>query len=65
MIFVGIKDGYVAVYYGVPGSKQIVKSVTAIPVTQLTSMDIEELTKGLIVENKEDLLRTLEGLQSR
>lgn len=64
-MFVGTKDGYVAVYYGKPGPKAIVKEVTAISVNRLSAEDAEELRRGLVVKSREDLLRTLEGMQSR
>ena len=64
-MFIGIKDGYVAVFYGKPGSRAIVKEVTKIQAGKLMSQDMEELRRGMIVRSKEELLRTLEGLQSR
>jgi hypothetical protein len=64
-MFVGIKDGYVTVFYGKPGSRPIVKEITKIQAGKLMSQDMEELRRGLIVRSKEELLRTLEGLQSR
>jgi hypothetical protein len=64
-MFIGMKDGFVAVYYGKPGPKAIVKEVTGIPVGRLSGEDAEELRRGLIVQSREDLLRTLEGMQSR
>lgn len=64
-IFIGIKDGHVAVFYGKPGYKPIVKEITAIQVNKLMPQDVEELQKGMAVQSKEELLRTLEGMQSR
>ncbi|SFL82140.1 BofC C-terminal domain-containing protein [Pelosinus propionicus] len=64
-IFIGIKDNHVAVFYGRPGYKPIVKEITAIQVNKLMPQDIEELQKGMVVQSKEELLRTLEGMQSR
>ena len=64
-MFVGIKDGYVAIYYGKPGAKAILKEVTKIPVAKIMQQDREELKQGLPVQSREELLRTLEGLQSR
>ncbi|CUH94099.1 putative membrane protein [Propionispora sp. 2/2-37] len=64
-MFIGIKDGYVAVYYGKPGPKAIAKEVTKIPVNHLMEQDLEELRRGVVVHSKEELLRTIEGLQSR
>lgn len=64
-LFIGIKDDHVAVFYGRPGYKPIVKEITAIQVNKLMPHDIEELKKGMVVQSKEELLRTLEGMQSR
>lgn len=64
-MFIGVKDGYVAVYYGRPGPKAILKEVTALPVTHVMPQDLEELKRGLVVGSREELLRTLEGMQVR
>jgi len=64
-MFIGIQDGRVAVFYGKPDSKRIVKEVTSIEVNKLMVQDVEELQHGLIVSSTEELLRTLEGMQSR
>ncbi|MEN6412613.1 MAG: BofC C-terminal domain-containing protein [Veillonellales bacterium] len=64
-MFIGIKDGYVAVFNGKPGSKAIVKEVTKIAVDKLHPQDVEELKRGMVVKSREELLRTLEGLQSK
>lgn len=64
-MFIGIKDGFVAVFYGKPGGKIIVKEVTQIPVANLMPNDQEELKRGLIVSSREEMFKTLEGLQSR
>lgn len=64
-IFIGVKDDHVAVFYGRPGYKPIIKEVTSIEVSKLMPHDIEELQKGMIVQSKEELLRKLEGMQSR
>lgn len=64
-MFLGVKDGYIAIYYGKPGTRAIVKEVTNIPVNKLMPQDLEELRRGLEVQSREELLRTLEGMQSR
>jgi hypothetical protein len=64
-VYIGTKDGFVAVYYGKPGPKGILKEVTSIPVSRLSNEDAEEIRKGLTVQSREELLRTLEGMQSR
>ncbi|EAX46752.1 hypothetical protein TcarDRAFT_0417 [Thermosinus carboxydivorans Nor1] len=64
-MFIGIKDGYVAVFYGKPGPKALLKEVTKIPVSKLVQEDLDELKRGIVVHSREELLRTLEGMQSR
>lgn len=64
-MFIGIKDGYVAVFYGKPGSRAIAKEITKIQAVKLMPQDMEELRRGMIVQSREELLRTLEGMQSR
>lgn len=64
-MFIGVKDGYVAVYYGRPGPKAMLKEMTKIPVNGLMGQDREELQRGVLVRSQEELLRTLEGLQAR
>ncbi|MDF2572478.1 MAG: hypothetical protein K0R55_4082 [Sporomusa sp.] len=64
-MFIGIKDGHVAVFYGIPGPKAIVKEVTKISISNLMPQDVQELHQGLVVQSKEELLRTLEGMQAR
>ena len=64
-MFIGVKDGFVAVYSGKPGPKAIVKEVTRITASGLSGPDVEELRRGLVVQSREELLRTLEGMQSR
>ena len=64
-MFIGIKDGYVTVFHGVPGPKALVKEVTKIPINALMPQDVQELRQGLVVQSKEELLRTLEGMQAR
>jgi hypothetical protein len=64
-MFVGVHNGFIAVYYGKPGSKSVLKEVTSIPTTQLTEQDLAELQRGLVVHSKEELLKTIEGMYSR
>ncbi len=63
--YIGIKDGFVTIFYGKPGKNAIVKEITNISIDQLMPQDIKDLRKGIVIENREKLLRTLEGLQSR
>lgn len=64
-IFLGIKDGHVTIFYGKPGPKAVVKEITQIPVNKLMSQDVEELRRGMVINSKEELLQTLEGMQSK
>jgi hypothetical protein len=64
-MFIGLKDGFVAVFYGKPGPRAIIREVTRIPVADLSPEDQEELKHGLVVQSREEVLRTLEGMQSR
>lgn len=64
-MFIGIQDGNVAVFHGKPGARSIIKEKTNIPVNKFMAQDIEELRHGMVVQSKEELLRTLEGMQSR
>ena len=64
-MFIGIQDARVAVFYGVPAGKRIIKEVTNIQINKLMVQDVEELQQGLVVSSTEELLRTLEGMQSR
>lgn len=64
-MYIGIKDGHVAVFYGKPAQNPIVKEINQIVADRLPPQDLLELKNGMVVENKENLLRTLEGMQSR
>lgn len=64
-MYLGVKDGYVTVFYGRPGIKPVVKESTKIRVQQLVPSDIIELEQGIPIASKEELLRTLEGIQSQ
>jgi hypothetical protein len=64
-MFLGVKDGFVAVFAGRPGPRAIVREVTRIPVQQLSAADVAELRQGMVVRSREELLRTLEGMQAQ
>jgi hypothetical protein len=64
-MFLGVKDGYVAVFAGRPGPRAILREITRIPVQQLSAADVAELRQGMVVKSREELLRTLEGMQSQ
>ncbi|MDR1702625.1 MAG: BofC C-terminal domain-containing protein [Sporomusaceae bacterium] len=63
--FIGVKDGYVAVFHGVPGPNAILKEMTNISLDKVMLEDLKEISSGLKVNSKEELLITLEGMQER
>ena len=63
--YLGLKDGFVAIFYGVPGKKAILKEITKIPIANLQGADRKELIQGLVVHNQEELMGILEGMQAR
>lgn len=63
--FVGIRDGKVAVYYGTPTDKPILKEMTDITVTSLVEQVQQELKQGIVYQTEEERLRIMEGLQAR
>lgn len=63
-LFIGIQDGYVAVFYGKPGGKPLLKEVTKVHVSKLMPQDADEIRRGMPVQSREELLRFIEGLDS-
>lgn len=63
--FVGVHEGKVAVYYGTPSKKAIVKEVTEIDISTLIPQVRDELQKGITFRTEEERLRIMEGLQAR
>lgn len=63
-MFIGLSGDHVTVFYGKPGPKAIIKETTQIDVGSLMPQDVAELKQGITVESREELMRTLEGLQS-
>lgn len=64
-MFIGVHDGHVAIFYGRPGNKAILKEVTKIQANKLMPDDLDELRRGMVVQSREELLRFIEGLESR
>jgi hypothetical protein len=64
-MFLGIKDGYVAIFYGKPGPKAILKEVTQTPINKLQPQAVEEIKQGLLFSSKAEMLYILEGMQSK
>lgn len=63
--FLGIRDNKVAIYYGKPTEKPILKEVIAIKVDSLVGQVREELQKGIPFHSEEERLRIMEGLEVR
>ncbi|GAB6138305.1 BofC C-terminal domain-containing protein [Halanaerobaculum tunisiense] len=64
-LYLGIKDGYVAVYRGeVLGEHEVVEIRKDIRVEDLSQQDLKELQLGIKVESREEMLSYLEGLAS-
>lgn len=61
-LFVGVKDGYVAVYYGIPRSDAELKFVTDIPLSRLPPDLQQDLAQGVLIRTEEELNRFLEGI---
>lgn len=61
-LFVGVKDGYVAVYYGIPRNGAVLKFVTDIPLSRLPPDLQQDLTHGILIRTEEELYRFLEGI---
>ena len=62
--FVGIKDGYVALFRGIPGVSENVIEITDILADTLREEDLETLKSGLVIQNREKFLEIREGLSS-
>lgn len=61
-MFLGIRDGYVALYQGDNLENVELKEIKkAIPIKKLPKKDQKELLKGIEVNNQEELLSILEG----
>lgn len=61
-LFVGVKDGYVAVYYGLPREGAVLKYKTDIPVSRLPLDMQRDLERGVFMRTEGDLQRFLEGI---
>lgn len=59
---IGLKDGYVAVFYGRPKENAVLKSMTNIAAKDLYPADRTRLEAGIVAVGDTDLERILEGL---
>lgn len=64
-MFLGEKDGKVAVFYGRPDKKPILKEVTDMPVGTLQEQAVAEIKQGLPFSSKAEMLYILEGMQAK
>jgi len=62
--YLGIKDGYVAVFKDPPGPKARLKQMSKIPIKSLPEQEVKDLERGIQVKSEEELLEILEGLSS-
>jgi hypothetical protein len=64
-LFLGIKDGYVAIYKGdILEESELVEVRKDIPLKSLAEEDIKKLQLGIEIENKTELFSILEGFLS-
>ncbi|MGM0368811.1 MAG: BofC C-terminal domain-containing protein [Bacillota bacterium] len=64
-LFLGIKDGYVAIYRGdILGEAELIEVRKDIPIKSLAEEDIKNLQLGIKVDNKTELFSILEGFLS-
>lgn len=64
-MFIGVYNGKVAIFYGSPSGKPVLKEQTKITVDELNAQTLDELKNGITVQSKEELLMILEGLNSK
>lgn len=62
--YLGIKDGYVAVYKKTPSTQATLKQLTKIPIKSLPEQETKDLERGIQVQSEQELLEILEGLSS-
>lgn len=62
--YVGIKDGFVSLFKGVPGGPSILVEKTDISTEVLKEEDKNILEKGIIIKDKEEFLKIKEGLSN-
>ncbi|NLC62730.1 MAG: hypothetical protein GX759_01415, partial [Thermoanaerobacterales bacterium] len=60
--YVGIQDGYVTLFQGIPGNESLVLQKTDIMADILRYEDRVTLEKGVIIEDKREFLQIKEGL---
>ncbi|HHV62034.1 MAG TPA: hypothetical protein GXX51_05280 [Firmicutes bacterium] len=61
-MFVGVRDGFVTVFYGTPERPCRVKSITRILARRLPAKEVKDLMAGIPVDSESKLLGILEGL---
>ncbi len=61
-MFLGINNGYVALFYGQPGKPEGIERVTGVQVNKLRPEDQARLQRGIPVKNLEEAFGYMEGL---
>lgn len=62
--YIGVKDGFVTVFYGKPREGIVVKRQTSINVSKLPSSEVDDLNQGIIITSEQEMFEILEGLSS-
>jgi len=62
--FLGVHDGLVAIYAGIPGRRGEVLEVTRIPAEALPRAELADLEQGIAFKDNRERLQLLEGLAS-
>jgi hypothetical protein len=64
-MFLGEQDGQVAVFFGSPQRKPILKEITEVSLSSLQPQAAEEIRRGLSFSSKAEMLYILEGMQAK
>lgn len=62
--FLGVSEGFVAVFRGTPGRRGEMVEVTQIPVSRLPRAELLDLRRGIAIRDERERLEILEGLAS-
>lgn len=60
--FIGLKDGYVTLFQGIPELSEKIIEITDIMADTLREEDLRLLEKGMIISSQEEFLQIKEGL---
>lgn len=62
--YIGTKDGFVSLFKGVPGEPSMILEKTDIPIDVLKEEDRNILERGIVIKDKEEFYKILEGLSN-